>query len=101
MALRLFLALLALGCAGYLGYRDPPDRPFAYGAAGVAGVLTLLYLGVLSIRVDFARELLWAAIAVLGGLLWMRQQGKLTSTLATLITVSGALATALGLRMLR
>jgi hypothetical protein len=101
MSLRLFLAFLALGSSGYLGFRDSQVRPFAYAAAGVAGVLVLLYLKSVHIRIDFSREILWAGVAVLGALVWLRQQGKLGTTLAAVVTLSGALALALGIRMLR
>ncbi len=101
MAMRLFFSLVALVGSAYLLYRDQGDRRFAIGAVAASALGLLLQLNVIVLRVQYARTIVWAAIAICAGLAWAREDNKKTSTVAAAVVFVSSLTVALSLRMLR
>ena len=101
MAMRLFFVCVTLGGSAYLLWREQGDRKFAIGAMAASAIGLLLQLNVISLHVQYARTVVWAAIAVFAGLVWMRQGSKNASTVAASVVFVSALTVALSLRILR
>jgi hypothetical protein len=57
-------------------------------------------LNVVSLHVHYARTAVWAAIAVCGALLWLRQNSKSGSTIAASVVLVSSITLALSLRLL-
>jgi hypothetical protein len=100
MAMRLFFVLVTVAGSAYLLFTERGDRKLAIGALAASSLLLLLQLNVLTLHVRYARLVVWAAIAVCAGLLWMRDGGKHTSTVAASMVFVSALTIALQLRIL-
>ena len=100
MAMRLFFTLIALFGSGYLLFRDRNDR-YAMGALAAAALGLLLQMHWITLRIQYARTVIWAAIAICAGLIWNRQVSKTESTVAAGVVFVSALTVALSLRMLR
>jgi hypothetical protein len=101
MAMRLFFILVALGGSAYLLVREKSDRRFALGALAASSVGLLLQLNWITLRVQYARTLIWAAIAICAALIWTREGSKTGSTVAAGVVFVSALTVALSLRILR
>jgi hypothetical protein len=101
VAMRLFFVCVTLGGSAYLLWREQGDRKFAIGAMGASAIGMLLQLNVITLHVQYARTVVWAAIAVFAGLVWMRQGSKNASTVAASVVFVSALTVALSLRILR
>src|SRR5689334_9937455 len=91
MPFKLVMAIAALVSAALLAWRSPQDRNYAFGAVGASALVLLMVHNIVRINFTHAVTIVWAAIAVLGGLLWVRQQAKLSATFATVLCASGAL----------
>lgn len=100
MAMRLFFILVALGGSAYLLYREKGDRKFAIGALAASALGLMLQMHWISLRVQYARTVIWAAIAVCAGLMWSRHASKTDSTVAAGLMFVSALTVALSLRLL-
>ena len=100
MAMRLFFTLVALVGSAYLLFQEKGDRKFAIGAVIAAGLGLLLQMHWISLRIPYARTLLWAVILVCAGLAWNRQGSKTDSTVAASVVFVSALTVALSLRLL-
>jgi hypothetical protein len=100
MGMRLFFVLVTVAGSAYLLFNERGDRKPAIGALAASSLLLLLQLNVISLHLRYARLLVWAAIAVCGGLLWMRNGSKHGSTVAAGMVFVSALTIALSLRLL-
>jgi hypothetical protein len=100
MAMRLFFVLVTVGGSAYLLYRDRTDK-YAMGAMVASSLGLLLQLNWLTLRVQYARTTVWAAIAICAGLIWTRQGTKTGSTVAAGVAFVSGLTVALSLRLLR
>jgi hypothetical protein len=98
--MRLFFVLVTVGGSAYLLFTDRGDRRFTIGALAASAFLLLLQLNVISLHIAHARTIVWAAIAVCGTLLWMRDGSKTSATVAASMVFVSALTVALSLRML-
>jgi hypothetical protein len=101
MGMRLFFVLVTLGGSVYLFVREPNDRRYAIGALIASSIGLLLQLNVVALRVQYARTLVWAAIAVCAGLIWTRTASKNGATVAAAVAFVSTLTVALSLRILR
>ena len=101
MSMRLFFIMLTVAGSAYLLFTDRADRRFAIAALVVSSIGLLLQLNVISLHVQYARTIVWAAIAVCAALIWMRQSSKSASTIAASMVFASALVVALSLRLLR
>jgi len=54
----------------------------------------------ISLHMRYARTVVWAAIAVCAGMVWMRENAKTPATVAAGMVFVSALTVALSLRML-
>jgi hypothetical protein len=86
------LVLTALGSSIFL-FAKAPWRLFPLIAIAVSGFETLLALHILhfGIRGVNLMLLLGAALAIVGGMLWLRASGKTSTTAATAVAMAGAL----------
>jgi len=100
MGMRLFFVLLTLGGSIYLFMRETGDRRYAIGALAASALGLLLQLNVISLRVSYARTVVWA-IAVCAGMIWNREGSKTGATVAAAMTFVSTLTVALALRILR
>lgn len=100
MSMRVFFVLLTLAGSVWLLITERGDRRFALAALIVSSLGFLLQLNVITLHVHYARTVLWAAIAVCGVLIWMRQSSKASSTVAASMVFVSALTVALSLRLL-
>src|SRR5437660_9484290 len=101
MAMRLFFVLVTVAGSGYLLFTDRGDRKVTIGALAASSFALLLQLNVISLHMRYARTVVWAAIAICGGLVWTREQSKSGSTVAAGVVFVSALTVALSLRLLR
>ena len=101
MGMRLFFVLLTLGGSIYLFMRETGDRRYAIGALAASAFGLLLQLNVITLRVSYARTVVWAAIAVCAGMIWNREGSKTGATVAAAMTFVSTLTVALALRILR
>ena len=101
MAMRLFFVCVTLAGSAWLLWREQGDRKFAIGALAASAVGMLLQLNVISLHVQYARTVVWAAIAVFAALVWNRVGSKGASTVAASVLFGSALPVALSLRILR
>ncbi len=100
MGMRLFFVLVTVGGSAYLLYTERGDRKVAIGALAASSFGFLLQTNMISLHVRSARMVVWAAIAVCAGLLWMRDGNKITSTVAASMVFVSTLILALSLRIL-
>jgi hypothetical protein len=100
MSMRLFFVLITVVGSTYLLFTETGDRKFAIGAVLVSVIGLLLQLNVITLHVRYARTVVWAAIAICAGLIWMRQSTKNASTIAAGMIFVSALTVALSLRLL-
>jgi uncharacterized membrane protein len=100
MSMRLFFVLVALGGSVYLVVQDRTDR-YVMGALVASSLGLLLQMNVISLRMQYARSIVWAAIAVCAGLIWSRQGSKNGATVAAAMAFVSTLTVALSLRILR
>jgi hypothetical protein len=100
MGMRLFFVLVTVAGSAYLLYTERGDRKVAIGALAASSFGFLLQTNMISLHVRSARMVVWAAIAVCAGLLWMRDGNKITSTVAASMVFVSTLILALSLRIL-
>jgi len=100
MSMRLFFVLVALGGSVYLFVKDRTDR-YVMGALVASSLGLLLQLNVISLRMQYARSIVWAAIAVCAGLIWSKEGSKNGATVAAAMAFVSTLTVALSLRILR
>ncbi len=100
MSMRLFFVLVALGGSVYLFVKDRTDR-YVMGALVASALGLLLQLNVISLRMQYARSIVWAAIAVCAGLIWSKEGSKNGATVAAAMAFVSTLTVALSLRILR
>jgi len=100
MSMRLFFVLVALGGSVYLFVHDRTDR-YVMGALVASSLGLLLQMNVIALRMQYARSVVWAAIAVCAGLIWSRQASKNGATVAAAMAFVSTLTVALSLRILR
>jgi hypothetical protein len=100
MAMRLFFVLLTVGGSIYLLVNDRGDRKYALGALVASSIGLLLQLNVITLHVHYARNVVWMAIAVCAGFLWMKEATKTGATVAASMVFVSALTVALSLRIL-
>ncbi len=100
MSMRLFFVLIALGGSVYLFVKDRTDR-YVMGALVASALGLLLQLNVISLRMQYARSIVWAAIAVCAGLIWSKEGSKNGATVAAAMAFVSTLTVALSLRILR
>jgi hypothetical protein len=100
MSMRLFFVLIALGGSVYLFVKDRTDR-YVMGALVASSLGLLLQMNVISLRMQYARSIVWAAIAVCAGLIWSREGSKNGATVAAAMAFVSTLTVALSLRILR
>jgi hypothetical protein len=100
MGMRLFFVLVTVAGSAYLLFNERGDRKLVIGALAASSLLLLLQLNVISLHVRYARLVVWAAIAVCGTLLWMRDGSKHSVTIAASMVFVSALTIALSLRLL-
>ncbi len=101
MSMRLFFLVLTLGGSIYLFLREHGDRRFAIGALVASSLGLLLQLNVIALRVQYARTIIWTAIAVCAGIIWNREASKSGATVAATMAFVSTLCVALSLRLLR
>jgi hypothetical protein len=101
MGMRLFFVFVTLGGSIYLFTRQTGDRRYAIGALAASALGMLLQLNVITLRVAYARTVVWAAIAVCAGLIWSREGSKTGATVAAAMAFVSTLTVALALRILR
>lgn len=101
MAMRLFFVLVTVVGSAYLLFSERGDRKVAIAALAVSSFGLLLQLNVITLHVQYARTVVWAAIAVFGVMVWMRVASKSASTVAASVVFVSALTVALSLRILR
>ena len=99
--MRLFFVLVTVAGSAYLLFTGRGDRKVAIAAVAVSAFGFMLQLNVISLHMRYARTVVWAAIAVCAGLLWMRENSKTASTVAAGMVFVSALTVALSLRLLR
>jgi hypothetical protein len=100
MGMRLFFTLVTVGGSIYLLVTDRGDRRYAIGALVASSIGLLLQLNVLTLHLHYARTVVWAAIAVCAGVLWLRDSSKTSATVAASMVFVSALTVALSLRLL-
>jgi hypothetical protein len=101
MSMRLVFVLVTLAGSVYLFVRERSDRRLAIGALAASSIGLLLQLNVIALRVHYARSIVWAAIAILAGLLWSREERKGGITVAAAMAFVSLLTVALSFRLLR
>jgi len=101
MSMRLFFVLVTLAGSVYLFVREHNDRRLAIGALAASSIGLLLQLNVIALRLQYARSLVWAAIAICAGLIWTREGSKNGATVAAAMAFVSTLTVALSLRILR
>jgi hypothetical protein len=101
MSMRLFFVLVTLAGSVYLLLRERSDRGFAFGALAASSIGLLLQLNVIALRVPYARNVVWAAIAICAALLWSRAATKSGTTVAAAMAFVSTLTVALSFRLLR
>jgi uncharacterized membrane protein len=101
MSMRLFFVLVTLAGSVYLFVREKDDRRWAIGALVASSIGLLLQLNVISLRVQYARSIVWAGIAICAGLIWTREGSKNGATVAAAMAFVSTLTVALSLRLLR
>jgi hypothetical protein len=101
MRLRLFLILVAVAGSGYLLYKNRADRRFAIGATVASSLGLVLQLNLIVLHMHYLRTLIGIAIAVCAGLIWNREQTKISSTVAAAVVFAAAIPVALSLQLLR
>ena len=90
MSMRLFFVLLTLGGSVYLLFREQGDRRLAIGALAASSIGFLLQLNVITLRLQYARSLIWT-----------REGSKNGATVAAAMAFVSTLTVALSLRLLR
>ena len=100
MSMRLFFVLVTLAASIYLFVRERNDRRFAIGALVASSFGLLLQLNVIALHVQYARSIVWAAIAVCAVLIWTREATKNGATVAAAMAFVSTLTVALSLRLL-
>jgi hypothetical protein len=100
MSMRLFFVLVALGGSVYLFVKDRTDR-YVMGALAASSLGLLLQMNVIALRMQYARSIVWAAIAVCAGLIWSKEGSKNGATVAAAMAFVSTLTVALSLRILR
>jgi hypothetical protein len=101
MSMRLFFVLVTLVGSVYLLVRESGDRRFAIGALAASSIGLLLQLNVIALRVQYARNIVWAAIAICAALIWSRAGTKSGTTVAAAMAFVSTLTVALSFRLLR
>lgn len=101
MTLRLFLVLVTVAGSGYLLYQNRADRRLAIAALVASSFALLLQMNLIALRMNYVRTLIWTAIAICAGLIWMRENTKMSSTVATAVVFAAAIPVALSLQLLR
>jgi hypothetical protein len=101
MKLRLFLMLVTVAGSGYLLYKNRGDRRFAIGAVVASSLGLVLQLNLIVLHMHYVRTLVWTVIAVCAGLIWSREQAKISSTVAAAVVFAAAIPVALSLQLLR
>ena len=101
MSMRLFFVLVTLAGSVYLFVREHNDRRLAIGVLAASSIGLLLQLNVIALRVQYARSIVWAAIAICAGLIWTREGSKNGATVAAAMAFVSTLTVALSLRLLR
>jgi hypothetical protein len=102
MGMRLFFVLVTVGGSAYLFFQERTgDRRFAIGALAASSLGLLLQLNVIALRMQYARTVVWAAIAICAGLMWQREASKTGATVAAAMCFVSTLVVALSLRILR
>jgi hypothetical protein len=99
--MRLFFVLLTVGGSIYLLVTDRGERKYAIGALIASSIGLLLQLNVITLHLHYARTVVWAAIAVCAGFLWMKDGSKTGATVAASMVFASTLIVALSLRLLR
>ena len=100
MSMRLFFVLITLAGSVYLFVREHSDRRLAIGALVASSIGLLLQLNVVALHVQYARSIVWAAIAICAGLIWARESSKNGATVAAAMAFVSTLTVALSLRLL-
>lgn len=100
MGMRLLFVLLTVAGSAYLLFTDRGDRRLSIAALAVSTVGLLMQLNVITLHLHYARTVVWAAIAVCAGLVWMRESSKTASTVAAGMVFVSALTVALSLHLL-
>jgi hypothetical protein len=101
MSMRLFFVLVTLVGSVYLVVRERSDRRFAIGALAASSIGLLLQLNVIALRVQYARSIVWATIAICAWLIWWREGTKGGATVAAAMAFVSTLTVALSFRLLR
>jgi hypothetical protein len=101
VSMSVFLAVAAFICASYIAWKHPKERAYAFGAVSAGALMLLLQFKLIQLRVPHASTVVWAAMVILGGMLWTRQQSKIPSTLAALLCAFAAVPLAIALGVIR
>ena len=99
MTLGLFLVLVTFAGSLYLLYRNRGKRRLAIGALVASSLSLVLQLNLIALNMHYLRTIIWTAIAVCAGLIWSRENTKMSSTAA--VTFAAAIPAALSLQLLR
>ena len=100
MSMRLFFVLVTLAGSVFLFVREHGDRRLAIGALVASSIGLLLQLNVVALHLQYARSIVWAAIAICAGLIWARESSKNGATVAAAMAFVSTLTVALSLRLL-
>jgi len=100
MSMRLFFVLVTLAGSVFLFVREHGDRRLAIGALVASSIGLLLQLNVVALHLQYARSIVWAAIAICAGLIWTRESSKNGATVAAAMAFVSTLTVALSLRLL-
>jgi hypothetical protein len=101
MSMRLFFVLVTVVGSAYLLFTERGERRYTVAALVISSIGLLLQVNAITLHMRYARTVVWAAIAVCAGLIWMRQTTKNASTIAASMVFASALTVALSLRILR
>lgn len=100
MGLSTFLAVVALGASVALLLRQA-DRPLAIGAVVLSAAEAAMAFGWVTIRVASASFIGWLALAVVGVLLFLKQNTRTGGALGTAIVIAAAIPILMWLRIVR
>jgi hypothetical protein len=101
MTLGLFLVLVTFAGSVYLLYKNRGERRLAIGALVASSLSLLLQLNLIALNMHYVRTIIWTAIAVCAGLIWTRENTKMSSTVAAAVAFAAAIPAALSLQLLR
>jgi uncharacterized membrane protein len=101
MSMRLFFVLLTVAGSIYLLVREHNDRRLPIAALAASCIGLLLQMNMVALRVQYARSIIWATIAICAGLIWSKEGSKNGATVAAAMAFVSTLTVALSLRLLK